>query len=299
MHERGRVLMEFCMFVIAGGVIVMVCVLGGYVAMGGKIAVLIQPFEVVIIAGAAFGAFVISNPKDMILKSFSAAMASIKGSKYNKESYLELLSLQYTLYKLGRSKGPLALEQHLENPGESTVFQAFPKIANDHHAMTFITDYLRLLTLGTDNPHELEALIDEEIETHHHEQGKIAGAIQEVADALPALGIVAAVLGVIKTMGSITEPPEVLGKLIGGALVGTFLGVLLAYGFVGPLASSLKNLYDSETKYYMCIKAGLVAYLQGYAPAVCVEFARKSLYSSVRPTFFEVEEATAAAPAVT
>jgi len=286
------------MLVIAGGVIVMVCVLGGYVALGGKLMVLFQPFEVVIICGAAFGAYLISNPKEVVFKSFSAVLSTIKGSKYNKESYLELLSLQYSLYKLGRTKGPLALEQHLENPAESEVFQAFPKIANDHHAMTFITDYLRLLTLGTDNPHELEALIDEEIETHHHEQAKISGAIQEVADALPALGIVAAVLGVIKTMGSITEPPEVLGKLIGGALVGTFLGVLLAYGFVGPMAAALKALYDSETKYYQCIKSGLVAYLQGYAPAVCVEFARKSLYSSVRPTFFEVEEATAAAPVV-
>ena len=287
------------MLVIAGAVIVLASVLGGYVALGGKLMVLFQPFEVVIICGAAAGAFMITNPKDVLSKTMSAVMSTLKGSKYDKQAYLELLGLQYTLFKLGRTKGPLALEQHLEAPEESAVFQAFPRIANDHHAMTFITDYLRLLTLGTDNPHELETLIDEEIETHHHEQSKISGAIQEVADALPALGIVAAVLGVIKTMGSITEPPEVLGKLIGGALVGTFLGVLLAYGFVGPLAGALKALYDSETKYYMCIKAGLVAYLQGYAPAVCVEFARKALYSSVRPTFYEVEEATEAAPKVT
>jgi len=287
------------MLVIVGAVIVLGSVLGGYVALGGHIAVLIQPFEVVIICGAAIGAFIISNPKAVLSKTISAIASTLKGSKYDKQAYLELLGLQYTLFKLGRSKGPLALEQHLENPEESSVFQAFPRIAADHHAMTFITDYLRLLTLGTDNPHELESLIDEEIETHHHEQSKISTAVQEVADGLPALGIVAAVLGVIKTMGAITEPPEVLGKLIGGALVGTFLGVLLAYGFVGPLAASLKALYDSETKYYMCIKAGLVAYLQGYAPAVCVEFARKALYSSVRPTFYEVEEATEAAPKVT
>lgn len=287
------------MLVIVGAIIVLGSVLGGYVALGGHIAVLIQPFEVVIICGAALGAFIISNPKSVLSKTGSAIASTMKGSKYDKQAYLELLGLQYTLFKLGRSKGPLALEQHLEAPEESAVFQAFPRIAADHHAMTFITDYLRLLTLGTDNPHELEALIDEEIETHHHEQSKISGAVQEVADALPALGIVAAVLGVIKTMGAITEPPEVLGKLIGGALVGTFLGVLLAYGFVGPLAASLKALHDSETKYYMCIKAGLVAYLQGYAPAVCVEFARKALYSSVRPTFYEVEEATEAAPKVT
>jgi chemotaxis protein MotA len=285
------------MLVIVGAIIVLVSVLGGYVAMGGKLMVLMQPFELVIIGGSAFGAFIISNPKEVIVKSLKATGQAIKGPRYNKQSYLELLSLLYALFKLGRSKGPLALETHLENPDESDLFQAFPKIAKDHHAVTFLTDYLRLLTLGTDNAHELEALIDEEIETHHSEQGMVVGAIQTVADALPALGIVAAVLGVIKTMGSITEPPEVLGKLIGGALVGTFLGVMLAYGFVGPLASGLKAVYDGETKYYQCMKAGLIAYVQGYAPAVCVEFARKALLSSVRPTFYEVEEATQNAPA--
>ena len=284
------------MLIVVGGIIVLISVLGGYVAMGGNLMVLMQPFEFVIIGGAAFGAFLIANPKEVIVKSFKATGQAIKGARYNKQSYLELLSLLYALFKLGRSKGPLALEQHLENPQESDLFQAFPKIAKDHHAITFLTDYLRLLTLGTDNAYELEALIDEEIETHHSEHGMVAGAIQTVADALPALGIVAAVLGVIKTMGSITEPPEVLGKLIGGALVGTFLGVMLAYGFVGPLASSLKALYDSETKYYHCMKAGLIAYVQGYAPAVCVEFARKALLSGVRPTFYEVEEATQNAP---
>jgi chemotaxis protein MotA len=284
------------MLVIVGFVIVVLCVLGGYTALGGHLAVLWQPFEVIIIVGAAVGAFVISNPKQVVLKAGKAIGSTVKGTPYNKQAYLELLSLLYALFKLGRSKGPLALEQHLENPDQSALFQAFPKFTADHHAMTFLTDYLRLLTLGTDNPHELEALIDEEIETHHHEKLQMSTAIQTVADGMPALGIVAAVLGVIHTMGSITEPPEVLGHLIGGALVGTFMGVLLAYGFVGPLAAALKALYDSETKYYQCMKAGLVAYLQGYAPAVCVEFARKALFSTVRPTFFEVEEATASAP---
>jgi chemotaxis protein MotA len=153
--------------------------------------------------------------------------------------------------------------------------------------------------LGSDNPHEMESLIDEEIDTHHNESSQIASAIQTMADAMPALGIVAAVLGVIHTMGSITEPPEVLGKLIGGALVGTFMGVLLSYGFVGPIASALKNVYDSETKYYTCIKVGLLAYLNGYAPAVAVEFARKTLFSTVRPTFYEVEERVGALPSFT
>jgi chemotaxis protein MotA len=158
-------------------------------------------------------------------------------------------------------------------------------------------DYLRLISLGSENPHELETLMDEEIETHHKEHHAIAAAIQGMADGMPALGIVAAVLGVIKTMGAITEPPEVLGKLIGGALVGTFLGVFLAYGFIGPIATQLNATYDAETKYYQCMKAGLLAYLQGYAPAICVEYARKALLSDVRPTFYEVEEAVSQVPA--
>jgi len=266
--------------------------------MGGKLGVLMQPFELVIIGGAAVGAFIIATPMPVIKRTIGALGLLLKGSPYSKESYLELLSLLYTVFKLAKSKGMLALEQHVEKPDESTLWQKFPIFAADHHAMTFFCDYLRLLTLGTDNAHELEALIDEEIETHHAEQGQIAAALQTMADGMPALGIVAAVLGVIKTMGAISEPPEVLGKLIGAALVGTFLGVFLAYGFIGPMASALKARYDAEVKYFQCIKAGLLAYLQGYAPAVAVEFARKALLSNVRPTFYEVEEAVAALPPV-
>jgi chemotaxis protein MotA len=284
------------MQLIVGGVIVLVCVLGGYAAPGGHLFILWQPFEFIIIIGSAVGGFIISNPMPVLKKSLSAVMHLLKGKPYDKKAYLELLSLQYMLFKLGRSKGMLALEQHLESPKESTVFQQFPKFLADHHAVTFLTDYLRLLTLGTDKSHELEALIDEEIETHHAEQHQISGAFQNVADGMPALGIVAAVLGVIHTMGSITEPPEVLGHLIGGALVGTFLGVLLAYGFIGPIAAGLKAKYDAESKYLQCMKAGLIAYVQGYSPAVCVEFSRKALLSSVRPSFFEVEEAVSATP---
>ena len=206
--------------------------------------------------------------------------------------------MQFQVFKLAKAKGMLALETHVENPEESDLFAQFPGFYANHHALTFMCDYLRMFSLGTESPHEMEALMDEEIETHHHESHQIAAAVQSMADALPALGIVAAVLGVIKTMGSITEPPEVLGKLIGGALVGTFLGVFVAYGFVGPIATTLNATYDAETKYYQCLKAGLLAYLQGYAPAICVEFARKALLSDVRPTFYEVEEAVSALPAV-
>jgi chemotaxis protein MotA len=284
------------MLFIVGALVVIGCVVGGYVAQGGHLEVLFQPFELLIIGGAALGAFIIANPMP-VLKRVAGAMGQLlKGSRYNKDSYLELLSLLYTVFKLAKSKGMLALEAHVEKPDESTLWQKFPGFAGDHHAMVFLCDYLRLLTLGTDNPHEMEALIDEELETHHSEQHQIVSAITNVADGMPALGIVAAVLGVIHTMGSINEPPSVLGHLIGAALVGTFLGVLMSYGFIAPMAQSLKATYDAEHKYYLCIKAGLLAYLNGYAPAVAVEFARKALLSNVRPSFYEVEEATAALP---
>jgi chemotaxis protein MotA len=286
------------MMFLIGIATVILCVIGGYLAQGGHMIVLFQPFEFLIIFGAACGAFVISNPMPVVKRTIGSLGLLLKGSPYSKEAYLELLSLLYTVFKLAKTKGMLALEAHVEKPDESTLWEKFPIFSADHHAMTFLCDYLRLLTLGTDNAHELEALIDEEIETHHAEQGQISSALQTMADGMPALGIVAAVLGVIHTMGSITEPPEVLGHLIGGALVGTFLGVLLSYGFIAPMAGGLKARYDAEVKYFLCIKAGLLAYLQGYAPAVAVEFARKALLSNVRPTFYEVEEAVAVLPPV-
>ncbi|MEE8332806.1 MAG: flagellar motor stator protein MotA [Alphaproteobacteria bacterium] len=287
------------MFLIIGSVVVCASVLGGYAAMGGKLGVLWQPFEAVIIVGAAIGALIIGNPKKVIIGTIKSIGHAMKGSRYGKDDYIELLSMMYQLFRTAKSKGMLALETHIENPEESELFAQFPGVHEDHHIITFICDYLRMISLGTENPYEIEALIDEEIETHHTELHQVVGAVQSMADGLPALGIVAAVLGVIKTMGSITEPPEVLGKLIGGALVGTFLGVFVAYGFVGPLASSLKITYDAEGKYYQCIKAGLLAYLAGHAPQVCVEFARKALLSDVRPTFYELEDAVGALPAPT
>jgi chemotaxis protein MotA len=278
--------------------VVIACVIGGYMASGGHLIVLFQPFEVLIIAGAATGAFIIANSPAVLKKTFAAVLGLLKGPRYNKASYVELLSLLYQIFKLSKTKGMLALEGHVEKPEESTLFAQFPNFAKDHHAMVFLCDYLRMLTLGTDNPHEVESIIDEELETHHKEQHVISDAVQTMADGMPALGIVAAVLGVIHTMGSITEPPEVLGHLIGGALVGTFMGVLLSYGFVAPTASALKSRFDAEAKYLQCIRSGLLAHMQGYPPAVSVEFARKALLSDVRPTFYEVEEAVQALPAV-
>jgi chemotaxis protein MotA len=286
------------MFLLIGAGIVLVSVLGGYALNGGHLFVLFQPFEFVIIAGAAIGAFITSNRAPVLKGAGSAVAGLLKAEKYDKAAYLELLSLLYSVFKLAKTKGALALEQHVEKPDESTLWQRFPLFYANHHALVFLCDYLRLLTLGTDNHHEMETLMDEEIETHHSEHEAVAHAITLMADALPALGIVAAVLGVIHTMGSITEPPAVLGHLIGGALVGTFLGVLLSYGFVGPIGSAVKNRAEAETRYYLCIKSAILAYMQGYAPSVAVEFARKALNSDVRPTFYEVEEAVDNLPSV-
>jgi len=284
------------MFFIIGSVVVIVSVVGGYMANGGHMAVLWQPFELVIILGAAIGGFVTANRKPVLVETGKAVGALLKAEKYDKGAYLELLSLLYAVFKLSKTKGALALEQHVEKPDDSTLFALYPRFNADHHAVVFLCDYLRLLTLGTDNHHEMENLMDDEIETHHEEQQAVVGAIQTIADGLPALGIVAAVLGVIHTMGSITEPPEVLGHLIGGALVGTFCGVLFAYGFVGPIASAVKARADADVRYFVCIKSGILAYMQGYAPAVAVEFARKALNSDVRPSFYEVETACEAGP---
>jgi chemotaxis protein MotA len=284
------------MFFIIGAVVVLISVVGGYVMAGGHLEVLIQPFELLTIGGAAVGAFIIANPKAVIKGTTKGISKILKGSRYNKKSYVQLLSLLYQIFKLAKTKGMLALEQHVENPAESWLFKEFPEFAKDHVALTFLCDYLRMLTLGTDNPHEVESLIDEELETHHHEHSRISTALQNVADALPALGIVAAVLGIIHTMGSITEPPEVLGHLIGAALVGTFLGVLMSYGFVGPMANALKAVDEAETKYLQAIKAGLLAHMQGYPPAVSVEFARKVLLHDDRPTFYEIENAVGSLP---
>lgn len=279
------------MLAIVGALIVIASVFGGYAGAGGHLEILWQPFEIIIICGAALGAFIIANSTKVITGAMMAPIMLLKGEKFKKEGYLELLGLLFTIFKLAKSKGMLALEQHVENPTESDIFNSFPTFNDDHHAVEFLCDYLRLLTLGTDNATEIEALMDLELDTHHEEMEQISGAILGVGDALPAFGIVAAVLGVIHTMGIISEPPEVLGHAIGGALVGTFLGIFVAYGFASPVGAAVKGLQDAEAKYYFCMKTGLLSYIQGYAPAICVEFARKTIYSHNRPTFYEVEEA--------
>lgn len=285
------------MFFIIGAVVVIGSVIGGYMASGGHLGVLWQPFEFLIIFGAGIGATIIGNPSTVlggIAKNFSKVLS---GNKYKKDAYLELLGVLYSVFKLAKTKGDLALESHVEKPDESPLFGNFPKFSSDHHAVEFLCDYLRLLTLGTNNPHEVEAIMEEELEIHHKELGAVANAVLTLADAFPALGIVAAVLGVIHTMGSITEPPEVLGHLIGGALVGTFSGILISYGFVAPVGRNLEAVFNADAHYMVCIKAAVIAHMQGYAPQVSVEFARKTLASDVRPSFAEVEEMVSSLPA--
>jgi len=285
------------MRLIIGIVIIIACVIGGYIAMGGHLAVLVQPFEALIILGAALGAFIIGNTGPVLKQTLGIFGILFRGPRYDKAAYVELLGLQFTLFKLVQAKGVLALEPHIEDPGNSSIFQRFPTFNANHHAVEFMCDYLRMVTLGSNVAHEMEALMDEELETHHQENDRLVSAVQALADGTPALGIVAAVLGVIKTMGSISEPPEVLGHMIGGALVGTFLGVFVAYGFFGPMAQSLRNIFEAESKYFLSMKVGLLAQMSGYAPAIAVEFARKALMSEVRPTFAEIDEATANLPA--
>lgn len=285
------------MRLIIGIVVIFGCVLGSFIGMGGHLDVLIQPFEVIIILGSAMGAFVIGNTGPVLKQTLGIFGILFKGPKYNKQAYIDLLGLQFSIFKLIQSKGVLALEPHIENPESSSIFSQFPSFMKDHHAVEFMCDYLRMVTLGTRVVHEMEALMDEELETHHQEQERLVGAIQGLADGTPALGIVAAVLGVIHTMGAISEPPEVLGHMIGGALVGTFLGVLIAYGLFAPFAQGLKNIFEAESKYFLSMKIGLLAHMSGNAPSIAIEFARKSLMSEVRPTFAEIEEATANLPA--
>lgn len=282
------------MFLIIGYIIVLGAVLGGYLPHG-DFGVLVQPLEILIIFGAAFGTFLIANPMSVLKKSIAYTIRALKGPK-KKDTYLELLICLYAVFRLAKSKGDLALESHVENPESSSLFANFPGLLKDHHAIEFLCDYLRLLTLGTTNSYELEAVMDMELEIHHEEDHMVPAAIQTVGDALPGLGIVAAVLGIIVTMGSVTEPPEVLGGLIAAALVGTFLGILASYGFVGPTAELIKKTLDQDGKYFSCIKAALIGHMQGYAPQVSVEFARKTLPSTVRPSFKELDEALQDAP---
>ena len=275
-----------------GFAIVILGVFLGYTLGGGHMAVILEaiPFEGMTICGAAIGAFIIANPVHVIKATIKNLDCLKKAEVYSKDDYVEMLCVLYSLFKLTRTKGWLALESHIEQPEDSELFKRFPGFHANHHAVIFLCDYLRIISLGNENPYQIDALMDEEIETLTQEKMHPCHSVQTMADGVPALGIVAAVLGVIKTMGSITEPPEVLGRMIGGALVGTFLGVFLSYGFVGPIAGALGVKGQSEILYYRCMKVCVIAYLNGAAPQVAVEFARKFLPHDVQPGFIELEE---------
>ncbi|MCU0969748.1 MAG: flagellar motor stator protein MotA [Rubrivivax sp.] len=279
------------MFVIIGWGVVLGCVFGVFIAHGGNMGPILKalPWEMAMIGGATLGAFLVNNKMTVIKATVSGALSCFKGSKYTKARYMELLALLYDILQKARKEGLMSIEKDVEDPGSSPLFQKYPGVGNDHHVTEFITDYLRMMVSGNLNAHEIESLMDSEIETHHHEAHAPVAAIQRVAGALPAFGIVAAVLGVIKTMGSVGQPPAVLGAMIGSALVGTFLGILLAYAFAEPLAGLLEQKIEEGGKELQCIKTVLLASMQGYAPQVAIEFGRKVLYSTDRPSFSELE----------
>ncbi len=278
------------MIQIIGSVVVVGCVLGGFLMEGGKLLALWHPSEIIIIVGAAFGAFLTSQPLKVSKRAFSAALALPKGPRYGREEYVMLLKLVYDILVKMRKDGLLAIEADLEAPEKSAVFQKYPKVLDDHHMVVFITDCLRLIVGGTLDPHELESLLEYELETHHKEAHEPAHAVQKVADALPGFGIVAAVLGIVNTMGALEgADTATIGAKVGAALVGTFLGILVAYGFIGPIAAGMEHKAHEEGKAFEVVKMALVASVRGYAPPVAVEFARKLLFSEVRPTFADLE----------
>lgn len=278
------------MLVIIGYVIVAASVFGGFALAGGHLHSLWQPVELLMIGGAGLGAFLVANSGGALKATFKALPKVFKGSKYSRAHYMELMALMYEMLGKIRKEGLMSVEGDVENPEESPLFAKYPTILGDHHVIEFLTDYLRIMVSGNLNAMELENLMDVEIETHHHEELLPSHVIAKAADALPAFGIVAAVMGVVHTMGSVGIPPAELGILIGAALVGTFLGILLSYGFVGPLANVLEQKADESTKMFQTIKVTLLANLNGYAPAMAVEFGRKVLLSTERPSFGELEE---------
>ena len=279
------------MFVIIGWLLALACIFGVFIAHGGNISVVLHalPFEMTTIFGAAIGGMLATNPPKVMKATMKGLGDCFKGSKYTKARYMELLALMYDILQKARKEGLMSIEKDVEDPHSSPLFQKYPTVGNDHHVTEFITDYLRMMVSGNLNAHEIESLMDAEIDTHHHEAFLAVIALQRLAGGLPAFGIVAAVLGVVNTMGSVGQPPAVLGGMIGSALVGTFLGILLAYAVAEPLAGLLEQKNDENGKELQCIKTTLLASMQGYAPQVAVEFGRKVLYSTDRPSFSELE----------
>ncbi|MEE7546695.1 flagellar motor stator protein MotA [Xanthomonas sp. Kuri4-1] len=278
------------MLIIVGFIVVILSVVGGYLLSHGKLGALWQPYELVIIGGAAIGAFLVSTPGKIVKDTLAAIMGVFKGPKYKADDYKEILSLVYELLNKARRDGFMALEDHVEKPQDSAMFGNYPKVLADHHLLDFITDCLRLMIGSNIEPHELEPLLELELEKHHHEALAPSHALSKVADGLPGFGIVAAVLGIVITMGAIGGPIEEIGHHVAAALVGTFLGILLAYGFVAPLSAAMEARAEQDSRIYESVKTALLACLRGYNPKIALEFARKTLPSNVRPGFSEFEQ---------
>jgi chemotaxis protein MotA len=277
------------MFVIIGIVIVMGCVIGGFLMIDGPLGVLIQPSEFVVIFGAVIGATIAANPLKFLMRLSSSLMLALKGSPYNKKTYFELLQMQYDIFVNSKKGGLLSIEEDVNSPMSSSIFTKYPTFVSNHHAVDFFCDAMKMLVNGACSPEELEIMLESDIETHHEEGAIVPGLLQRASDALPGLGIVAAVLGIVVTMQHLDGPPEELGHHVGAALVGTFLGLLLSYGFLAPIAANIENLAMDEGKYYNCMKAGIVAFSNGAAPMTAVEFARKTIFSFDRPPTHELE----------
>lgn len=278
------------MLPLVGSFVVVACVVVGFLMAGGNLLLLWHPSEIVVIGGAAIGAFIISNPLKIVKGSFAGAFGLVKGPKYGRDDYVDLLKLLYDLLVKSRKEGLIAIEADVDQPDKSHIFTKYPRILADKHMIEFITDCLRLVVGGNLDPHELESLLEYELETHHKEAEEPAHAVQKVADALPGFGIVAAVLGIVNTMAAIDgADTATIGAKVGAALVGTFLGIFIAYGFVGPISSAMEHRAQEEGKAFEVVKMALVASVRGYPPQVAIEFARKLLFSQVRPTFSDLE----------
>ena len=286
------------MLQIGGIVVLFACVFGGYLMTGGSLGVVLEalPHEMLTIFGAAIAAMLIAGTMHSVKKVFGSLGQVISGSKWKPKDYTDLLCLLFLLTKTMKTKGLIALEVHIEKPDESNIFKRYPKIMKDHFALDFICDTLRMMTMSLEDPHQVESHMEKQLEKHHHEALTGANALQAMADGLPALGIVAAVLGVIKTMGAISESPEKLGEMIGSALVGTFMGVFLAYGIIGPMGTRLKAAVDEDALFYHVIRDVLVAHLHGNAAQVSVEIGRGSVPSEYQPSFQEMEASLSAIP---
>jgi chemotaxis protein MotA len=279
------------MFSIIGIVLVFGAVIGGFLMEKGNLAVLLQPSELVIIGGAALGTLLVANPLPIIIKIFKSVLAVMGGSPYSKPYYLESLKMLNDIFQFARKSGMAKLEEDVENPEKSMTFSKYPKMLKDHHMLHFVCDTLRMAVSGVVPAHDLDAMLENDIDVHHHEHMVPVRAMSTVADALPGLGIVAAVLGVVITMGALSGPPEEIGKKVAAALVGTFLGILLSYGVVAPLAANIEKIVDSGSQFYQVLRAGLMAFAKGMAPSIAVEFARRAIPHDVRPTFKEMEAA--------